>query len=134
MTKRALMRPPVLLALLTIFLGALLLASGRSVLGQEPTPTPTASPPATATISGVVFDDLDGNGVRDDGEPGLPDKAVTLVEGATLKRAVRTEADGSYSMDGLAPGEYVLNVVLHSGAGLCAEYGTSFNPFVASWC
>ncbi|MCH8048373.1 MAG: hypothetical protein IID44_32155, partial [Planctomycetes bacterium] len=29
-----------------------------------------------STISGVVWDDLDGDGVRQAAEPGLPDRAV----------------------------------------------------------
>jgi hypothetical protein len=40
---------------------------------------------------GVVFEDRNGNGVRDDGEPGLPDVAVSNGE-----QVVLTDADGAY--------------------------------------
>jgi outer membrane protein assembly factor BamB len=49
--------------------------------------------PPTATISGTVFDDRNGNGQHDDGEPGLADVAVS--DGVEI---VQTDADGGYSL------------------------------------
>ncbi len=48
--------------------------------------------PTTATIYGFVFDDLDGDGEQDAGEPGIEDALITLDDGATT----RTDADGLY--------------------------------------
>ena len=48
--------------------------------------------PSAATIYGNVFDDLNGNGVQDTGEQGLPGVTVTL-DGAS---PVTTAQDGSY--------------------------------------
>jgi hypothetical protein len=44
-----------------------------------------------AAVQGVIFEDLDGDGVRSPGEPGLPDVAVTLGGLRT-----RTDADGRF--------------------------------------
>ncbi|OGO51530.1 MAG: hypothetical protein A2148_01230 [Chloroflexi bacterium RBG_16_68_14] len=116
---------------------ALLLASARPVLGQEPTatPTPTAEvPAATATISGVVFDDLDGDGARAPDEPGLPDKQLALRGSGAFARFGRTSADGSFLFDGLPPGQYSVGMLPSGGVALCAEYPVSFNPLEGSWC
>ena len=48
--------------------------------------------PTTATIYGFVFDDLDGNGEKDAGEPGIENVLITLDDGITT----RTDADGLY--------------------------------------
>jgi outer membrane protein assembly factor BamB len=50
--------------------------------------------PQQAAVTGVVFDDRNGNGTRDEGEPGLRD--VTVSDGVTL---TETDAEGSYSLD-----------------------------------
>lgn len=62
----------------------------------------TASLPSLerAGISGVVFLDENGNGVRDPGEPGIPGVRV-LVEG----RAVVTDEEGRFTADHLLPFE-----------------------------
>ena len=57
--------------------------------------------PSAATIYGTVFDDLNGNGIQDVGEAGLPDVTVTL--------------DGSISFTTDAQGGYYF-VVTESGA------------------
>jgi hypothetical protein len=53
-----------------------------------------------AGVSGLVFLDENGNGIRDPGEPGVPGVRV-LVEG----RAVVTDAEGRYTADHLLPWE-----------------------------
>src|SRR5262249_39753270 len=45
-----------------------------------------------ATIAGVVFDDLNNNGVQDPGEPGIPNVTATLSSGTS----VQTLNDGSF--------------------------------------
>jgi hypothetical protein len=51
-------------------------------------------------IAGVLFRDDNGNGVRDPGEPGLPDIPVNVGGWAT-----RTDAQGRFSVWGLLPSE-----------------------------
>jgi len=46
-------------------------------------------------VSGIAFEDLDGDGVRDEGEPGRAGIAVS--DG---RRVTRTDADGRYSLEG----------------------------------
>lgn len=56
-----------------------------------------------STIDGIVFNDLNGDGVQDDGEQGIPGVLVELRGGTninTLNIAVLTGTDGSYSLSG----------------------------------
>jgi uncharacterized protein (DUF2141 family) len=60
------------------------------------------------TISGVVFDDLDGNAARDAGEPGISGVTVARIDaGGTIKETTTT-ADGSYAFTGTDPGAYTI--------------------------
>jgi hypothetical protein len=57
----------------------------------------------TGAVAGAVFDDVDGNGQRTTGEPGLSGLQVLLLsqDGAVVATAA-TAADGSYSFQQLA--------------------------------
>ena len=90
--------------------------------------------PATGSVTGVVFDDYDGDGLRGKGEPGIPDKEVFLSQPGQFLRRVTTNAGGSYRVGGLAPGEYELSVVLDRSVGLCVLLDDSFSPLERSWC
>ncbi len=60
-----------------------------------------------ASIGDLVWDDLDGDGVRDAGEPGLDGVPVDLLDGSGAVIASTTSAvDGSYSFIGVGPGSY----------------------------
>jgi uncharacterized repeat protein (TIGR01451 family) len=68
-----------------------------------------------ASLSGYLFDDLDGDGVWDQpGEPGLAgwtihlSAADTVNPGAIVPATTVTASDGSYSFAGLADGSYRL--------------------------
>ena len=68
------------------------------------TPTATAEPtPAESrsTIAGVVFDDVNCNGIRDSGEPGLAGVLVSLPYALRGSISTQTAADGSYALTGL---------------------------------
>ncbi len=60
-----------------------------------------------ALIEGYIWDDLDRDGERDPGEPGLPDITVSL-DGSSLADEV-TDADGLYRFKGLSAGNYGVN-------------------------
>lgn len=64
-------------------------------------------------ISGTKFDDLNGNGTRDTGEPGLANWSINLTGSAT--RIVTTDANGYYEFNGLYPGSYSVSEVQQSG-------------------
>jgi uncharacterized repeat protein (TIGR01451 family)/fimbrial isopeptide formation D2 family protein len=67
----------------------------------------------TASVGGVVFDDADGDGVRDPGEKGVGGVGVTIVwsgpEGP-VTIVVTTGPDGSWSVGALPGGDYTLTV------------------------
>ena len=62
------------------------------------------------SVGDYVWDDLDGDGVQDEGEPGIADVGVTLfqvdpVTGAAVDfGSAVTDADGLYLFEGLPPG------------------------------
>ncbi len=72
--------------------------------------------PNAGALSGVVFADLDRNGVRATDEPGLAGIAVVVrqVDGA-LNRQAATDAAGSYQLTDLPAGDYAITVVLPQG-------------------
>ncbi|NPV62029.1 MAG: hypothetical protein HPY61_05255 [Methanotrichaceae archaeon] len=75
------------------------------------------TPPQLASILGTKFNDLNGNGAKDAGEPGLPDWEIELKYSSnlTLAATTTTGSDGSYSFLNLTPGSYVVGEVLEDG-------------------
>jgi len=61
----------------------------------------------TQQISGFAFFDLNGNGVRDADEPGIPGVNISLTKGSDVQNAV-TGSDGAYLFTGLYPVEYTV--------------------------
>ncbi|OAN45081.1 hypothetical protein A6A03_02690 [Chloroflexus islandicus] len=72
-----------------------------------------------ASIGNLVWDDLNGNGVQDAGEPGVANVTVTLSgttgAGVAVNLSTTTDSNGFYLFDGLAPGTYTVTVALPSG-------------------
>ncbi|MBY0460257.1 MAG: carboxypeptidase regulatory-like domain-containing protein, partial [Gemmataceae bacterium] len=67
----------------------------------------TADASATASVSDLVWDDANGNGVQDSGEGGLAGVLVTLLDGADAPVALaQTDSAGHYAFTGLAAGSY----------------------------
>ena len=63
-----------------------------------------------ATISGIVFNDTNGDGIWDDGEPGFPDLTVGLYNDVGLVETNTTDSEGGFSFTGLVAGDYEVNV------------------------
>ena len=67
------------------------------------------------TISGVKFNDVNGNGVRDAGEPGLPGVEIHLTNASGTVTTTTSDAAGAFSFTGLAAGTYTLGEVVPNG-------------------
>ena len=63
-----------------------------------------ASGGPTGIIKGIVWNDIDGNGIKGENEPGLESASLLLAGDATA--TVATGADGFFTFTGLAAGDY----------------------------
>ena len=72
-----------------------------------------------ASKSGDKFHDLNANGVRDEGEPGLADWTIKLDGTDGMGNAVNltttTDENGHYAFTGVAPGSYTVGEVCDEG-------------------
>ena len=72
-----------------------------------------------ASIGDFVWEDEDGDGTQDAGEPGIENVTVELTgtdgQGNPVSETTTTGPDGSYSFDDLAPGEYKLTFTTPGG-------------------
>jgi protocatechuate 3,4-dioxygenase beta subunit len=85
-------------------------ASGQTVTGENFGDHPTAA------IGGVVFNDLNGDGTLESGEPGLSGWTVQLLNSSNVVIATATTpSGGSYSFTSLLPGTYTVQVLSESG-------------------
>ena len=79
----------------------------------------------TAGVGGRITADVDGNGARSAGEPGLPGVTVELADSDGRTVATRTTgADGGYAFDALPPFDWTVRVVpatLSPGAAPTAD-------------
>ncbi|MBD2700859.1 hypothetical protein IC229_09430 [Spirosoma sp. BT702] len=57
-----------------------------------------------ATLGNYVWNDLDQDGIQDDGEPGIEDVVVVLLQNGVAVATTFTDADGHYRFNGLTPG------------------------------
>ena len=109
-----------------------LVAVALAVLGSGP----AAAQEEPGAISALVFHDLDGDGVRDDGEPGLPGQITFLSQGGELLRGIGGNFFGISLFSGLTPGDYTVTADIRGGgAGFCADgAGFLFDPFPFDFC
>ncbi len=140
-------RPLILLFLALATLGLLAASAlvgypARALAEPQQTATPTLAP-GTGGIVGVAWNDLDGDGVPDAGEPFLAGLTVTVRSGELSGSAI-SGADGSYYLGNLQPGLYrltalppsgyqlttpgVLDLLVSSGAVFTLDFGAWFVP------
>lgn len=67
------------------------------------------------SIGGMMFDDLNGNGIKDPGESGLGGWHIVLSNGIAVPDTVATDSLGSYSFTNLGPGTYQVREILQAG-------------------
>jgi uncharacterized repeat protein (TIGR01451 family) len=61
-------------------------------------------------VAGTAFEDLDGDGIREAGEPAIEGATVRLTDGSTTLASFTTGSNGAYLFDGLFPGDYTVLV------------------------
>ncbi|MEM7662364.1 MAG: SdrD B-like domain-containing protein [Pseudomonadota bacterium] len=67
-------------------------------------------------LLGSVYVDLDGDGVRDENEPGIADVEIILLDaGGTEVARTTTGPDGSYTFENLSAGDYTIREVQPDG-------------------
>ena len=98
----------------------------RAQLDFFSSPAPDANPETSAnvafdvadalgTLTIVKFDDLNGNGVRDPGEPGLPGWVFQLVNPQGNGAVVVTGPDGSVTIPSVPAGNWTVTEVMEPG-------------------
>ena len=84
----------------------------ETLTSGEHNPTYDAGFYVEATIGNYVWEDLNANGLQDQGEPGIPNVSVTLTgntgSGEPVNLNDLTDANGLYLFDHLQPGTYKL--------------------------
>lgn len=78
-----------------------------------PCKAPVVAP--KGSISGMKFNDLDGNGIKDMGEIGLAKWTITLTNQTGGTITTMTDASGNYSFTNLSDGNYTVGEVLKLG-------------------
>jgi hypothetical protein len=68
-----------------------------------------------ASVAGTKFNDLNGNGVLDAGEPGLPGVTIQLQSATGQITSTTTDASGNFSFTGVTPGAYTVSEVVPPG-------------------
>ncbi len=67
-------------------------------------------------VGDTVWEDMDGDGVQDPGEPGVPGVTVDLLDASlAVIKTTTTDAAGQYEFDNLDPGAYSVRIHLPSG-------------------
>ena len=92
---------------------------------------PAAAQEEPGAIRARAFRDLDRNGVRDEGDPGIS-VSIKLSQGDELLRDGRSPS----LFNGLSPGDYTVAAERsRAPIGFCADYGEFiFDPFPSSYC
>jgi hypothetical protein len=73
-------------------------------------------PPPLSALGNFVWHDVNGNGLQDDGEPGVPDVTVNLLDNTnTVIETVQTDGNGLYLFDNLNASVYQVEFVLPDG-------------------
>jgi protocatechuate 3,4-dioxygenase beta subunit len=89
-----------------------------------------------ATSAGVVYNDTNGNGTQDPGEPGLSGIRVDLLNAGTVVQYSITDSNGNYLFTNVGPGSYTISEEIPSGyifTQPAAPYTYAYNPTSGSF-
>ena len=81
----------------------------------------------SGTVSGYVWEDVNGDGRRDEDEPPLAGVTVSLVAEDGTQNDIRTDAQGGYSFENLRSGDYTLSITLPEGMLFTAGEDSGFD-------
>jgi len=98
-------------------------ASQLAVGANDNSSTPAAG---SLSLNGTTFRDLDGNGFRSPGEPGLKGWTVQLMQNGTGIAAATTDRQGHYRFADLSPGLYSISEDLIEGWNLTVPGSGSY--------
>src|ERR1043166_6688724 len=109
--------------------------TGQGTTATDSNPSPSGTTPGTlpsggsdqtvdfgfyqnVTIGNFVWNDTNGNGIQDNGEPGIPGVTLTLTgtngSGQSITQTTTTDANGFYQFTE-APGTYTISVTTPTG-------------------
>src|SRR6266576_2274412 len=112
-----------------------------------PPPPPESPPTGPHQARGIVFEDIDGDGLRDPfaGEMGLAGWSVQLIWNGQVVASAPTDVDGNYRIDNIGNSSYSVCIVPQAGynqtkpagaaASGCGGSGYSFtlNSVFMTW-
>jgi hypothetical protein len=102
-----------------------LVATSKQDFGTSQSSVALGQPNAGA-LNGVVFADLDRNGVRGAGEPGIAGVSVIIRQAnGALSRQLTTDANGAYQATNLPAGDYTITALLPAGYSPTTTASTS---------
>ena len=84
------------------------------------------------TVSGVVYDDVNGSGVRGPGDIGLEGVTVSVAPPSGSAIVATTDATGTWQATSYARGTYNVSVALPSGGTFTTPTSTSFTAGAAT--
>lgn len=100
-------------------------------LGPTPTPTevlpsPTPTKPGFATLCVLLFEDVNGDSIRQEEELSIPDGAISVNNrsGTISLNATTVASDEPHCFEGIMEGEYTISVAVPSGYNATTQ--TSF--------
>jgi protocatechuate 3,4-dioxygenase beta subunit len=98
---------------------------GVTLESGQNNPTIDAGYYKPASLGDFVWDDTNGNGRQDAGEPGISGLTVTLTgtagDGTTVNLTTSTGPDGSYSFTNLKPGTYTVTFTKPTGTAFTGQ-------------
>ncbi|MFN2146336.1 MAG: LysM peptidoglycan-binding domain-containing protein [Anaerolineales bacterium] len=96
--------------------------------GTFPTPTPTGIADA-GSICALLYLDVNGNSIREDGEIALADGEVSVTErlGRYSDKRTTTFQDEPVCFENIPPGEYLITMALPGGMNRTTELSASVN-------
>jgi hypothetical protein len=100
-------------------------------------PGRTEAQDQAGSITGIVYHDLDGNGVRDPGELGMADRLVSISGPGGFFSDQLSAPDGRYVFSEIAPGGYTVALEPQQTSRICVGQPPdvfTFDPTAISFC